>query len=306
MEIEMLREFITFSKHMNVTKAADDLHLAPSSLSRHISAMEKELGIPLITHKATKLFLTTAGSQLLDASCEIVANFESLIQKVDGLKQAGFTDVRISYALDDRSVIDIVSLAYASLCGTLEGLSVRSESIRGKSIYEALESDDIDIAVMYDLHDIDFQTYSAVPLIEDSILVALPKNAATEGIASVEPSDIVNRSVPWPTAARDDYLERAMRLFDGCEKRPPVHWIDADNMDTFFMHMLGEQEMWFFSKKQYEEYKNCIPTCFINSIVTCEVSGVDSRFTRYAVYRTDTPNRAAALFAEAMANVDLA
>ncbi|BDE96722.1 LysR family transcriptional regulator [Raoultibacter timonensis] len=304
MEIEMLREFITFSKHMNVTRAADELHLAPSSLSRHISAMEKELGIPLITHKATKLFLTTAGSQLLDAACAIAARYDNLIHKVDGLKQAGFSDVRIVYALDDRSIIDIVSLAYASLCDTLEGLSVRSECIRGKSICEALDDDEVDIAILYDLSGIDFDAYSAVPLIEDSILIALPKCAAVEGRTSIDPCEVMARSVPWPTASRDNYLERAMRMFDGCEKKPSIHWIDADNMDTFFMHMLDDQEMWFFSKKQYEEYRNCVPTCFMNSVVAYEVERVDSRFTRYAVYRTDTPNRAAALFAEAMANVD--
>lgn len=140
---------------------------------------------------------------------------------------------------------------------------------------------------------------------EDSILIALPKTAAFEGADGVVPCDVMGRSVPWPTASRDNYLERAMRMFDGCEKKPSVHWIDADNMDTFFMHMLDDQEMWFFSKKQYEEYRNCVPTCFMNSIVVCEVQGVDAAFTRYAVYRTDTPNREAALFAEAMASVNL-
>ncbi|MEG0322650.1 MAG: LysR family transcriptional regulator [Raoultibacter sp.] len=305
MEIEMLREFITFSKHMNVTKAADELHLAPSSLSRHISAMEKELGLPLITHKATKLLLTTAGSQLLDAASVITASYDSLMQKVGGLKESGLSDIRIAYALDDRAIIDRISLAYASLCTAIDGLTVRSECIREKTIYEALGSGDVDIAIMYDLAGVDLLTYSAVPLMEDSILIALPKTAAFEGVTSIAPCEVMGRSVPWPTASRDNYLERAMRMFDGCEKKPPVHWIDADNMDTFFMHMLDDQEMWFFSKKQYEEYRNCVPTCFMNSIVVCEVQGVDAAFTRYAVYRTDTPNREAALFAEAMASAGL-
>ena len=81
MEIDMLREFITFSRHMNVTKAADELHLAPSSLSRHISIMERELGIPLVAHKGARLFLTTAGSQLLDEASAITARYDALLDR---------------------------------------------------------------------------------------------------------------------------------------------------------------------------------------------------------------------------------
>lgn len=303
MEIDMLREFITFSRHMNVTKAADELHLAPSSLSRHISIMERELGIPLVAHKGARLFLTTAGSQLLDEASAITARYDALLERISGLKHSCFEDVRIAYALDDRSVIDTVSLAYISLKDALNGMSVRSENIRVKGIFDALKNNEIDIAIMYDLADVDLTIYCAVPLMDDSILVALPKSAATASLREVTPSDVMNRIVPWPSASRDNYLQRALRLFDACEKKPAIHWVDADNMDTFFMHILDEQEMWFFSKRQYESYANCVPTCFMSSIVVCEVKDADAAFKRYAVYRRDTRNEAVPLFAQALADV---
>ena len=43
MKIEVLREFIEFSSHLNVSSVARTLHMSQSSLSRHLIEMEKEL-----------------------------------------------------------------------------------------------------------------------------------------------------------------------------------------------------------------------------------------------------------------------
>ena len=44
MELSLLREFIVLSQTLNYTKAAEILHLTQTTLSKHIVAMEKELG----------------------------------------------------------------------------------------------------------------------------------------------------------------------------------------------------------------------------------------------------------------------
>ena len=44
MEMGYLREFIVFSSHMNVSKAARALHVSQPTLSHHIQALEKYFG----------------------------------------------------------------------------------------------------------------------------------------------------------------------------------------------------------------------------------------------------------------------
>ena len=44
MRFETLREFIIVAKHLNITKAAQELYLSQPSLSGRIAALEKELG----------------------------------------------------------------------------------------------------------------------------------------------------------------------------------------------------------------------------------------------------------------------
>lgn len=301
MDIRALHEFIAFSKNLNVTKCAEELNMAPSSLSRHLSAMERELGIELVAHKGTRLSLTAAGQMVLDASSAITARYDGLLDKIELLKNSEFGDIHVGYALDDRTSIDALSIAFATLRPRLPGVAVRADRIQEKTIFGALEKGAIDLAVLYELKGVDPQVFESRPFWRDSILIALPKNEANAGRTSVRPEEVMNCKLPWPSAARDNYLDRAMRMFDGCPARPTILWIDADNMDTFFMHVLDEREIWFLSKNHRDRYLGSIPACFANSIVPCEVAGVDSTVTRYAVWRRDNPNRAVAMLAEELA-----
>lgn len=53
MELSLLREFIVLSQTLNYTKAAEVLHLTQPTLSKHIVAMEKELGCSLLELRPT-------------------------------------------------------------------------------------------------------------------------------------------------------------------------------------------------------------------------------------------------------------
>ena len=48
MNIDHLREFVTFSQYMNFSVAAKKLFLSQPALSSHIKALEKDLGAPLV------------------------------------------------------------------------------------------------------------------------------------------------------------------------------------------------------------------------------------------------------------------
>jgi DNA-binding transcriptional LysR family regulator len=65
MRFESLNEFLTLVKRRSFTKAAGELYISQSSLSAHISALEKDLGFDLIDHSASSLSLTAAGGEFL-------------------------------------------------------------------------------------------------------------------------------------------------------------------------------------------------------------------------------------------------
>lgn len=65
MTIEQMREFVILAEERNYLVAADMLYSTQATLSRHIMAMEKELGFPLFTRSTKRIELTHEGSRFL-------------------------------------------------------------------------------------------------------------------------------------------------------------------------------------------------------------------------------------------------
>jgi DNA-binding transcriptional LysR family regulator len=237
---------------------------------------------------------------VLDASSAVVGRIDALAEQLAELKRSVHTTVRVTYALDDRTSIDALSLAFSDVKASMPGTSIRPERVREASTLEALAKDSVDLAVLYDLSCVDPNEFCSVPFKDDHVLIALARTSETQGRTTVRPEEVAGYSVPWPSGSRDNYVDCGMHLFDGCSRHPSIRWIDADNMDAFFMHAIEPQEMWFLSKNHHDLYAGSIPASYLDSIVTCTLEGVDSSFTRYAVWRKDCENPAVKPLADAL------
>ena len=81
MRFETLREFVMVAKHLNITKAAQELYLSQPSLSSRMSALEKELGYPLLDRSRNRIALTPAGAVLLDYAQRIIELHDEALDK---------------------------------------------------------------------------------------------------------------------------------------------------------------------------------------------------------------------------------
>lgn len=72
MKFEHLREFLTAAESKEMQQAAEVLKLSPSALSKHMKALEKELGAPLFK-RARHIELTQPGQVLLRYARQLVA-----------------------------------------------------------------------------------------------------------------------------------------------------------------------------------------------------------------------------------------
>ena len=70
MEIEYLREFAVIAKLESFSRAAEELCISQSSLSKHIATLEKELGVPLLERTSRKVTVSTAGGQILPLAAQ--------------------------------------------------------------------------------------------------------------------------------------------------------------------------------------------------------------------------------------------
>ena len=79
MNLEYLAEFKAIIQWGSFTKAAYELNMSQSTLSKHIAALEKELDVLLFNRSTSGLALTSAGEKVLYTSNEI----EDLMQELN-------------------------------------------------------------------------------------------------------------------------------------------------------------------------------------------------------------------------------
>jgi LysR family glycine cleavage system transcriptional activator len=65
--LDLLRGFEAAARHLNFTRAADELFITQSAVSRQIKTLEDRLGVALFVRQAKGLRLTEAGAQLYHA-----------------------------------------------------------------------------------------------------------------------------------------------------------------------------------------------------------------------------------------------
>lgn len=80
--------FIAVCRHMNFTHAAEELHLAQSTVSLHIHSLEKYYGEKLFIFHGKKIQLTEAGQMILDSATTQMLDEQRLLQKIHSKNQA--------------------------------------------------------------------------------------------------------------------------------------------------------------------------------------------------------------------------
>lgn len=96
MDIRQIKVFSTVAKHLNFTKAAEELFITQSSVSKIIRSLEDELGMVLF-HRSPKIQLTDIGKELYRKSDLLISLIESIpndIQEVAELNR-GFIRIGI-------------------------------------------------------------------------------------------------------------------------------------------------------------------------------------------------------------------
>ncbi len=78
--LHQLRIFAAVAKHLNITKASEELHITQPSVSQQLKFLEEEIGVKLYNKLSRGIELTERGQRLLN-------DVEPLLLQVDNLKE---------------------------------------------------------------------------------------------------------------------------------------------------------------------------------------------------------------------------
>lgn len=80
--LDILNEFLSVAKHLSFTIAAKELFITQSTLSRHISALEAEMGVVLFKRNKRHVQLTSAGQILQEDGARIIMQMRDMENRV--------------------------------------------------------------------------------------------------------------------------------------------------------------------------------------------------------------------------------
>src|SRR3954452_21348354 len=90
-----LRALDAAARHLNFTRAADELGLTPAAISHQIKEIEDQLGMPLFVRTSRTVQLTEAGTVIHEAAVEALAMLGRALTKARKIKR-GATELKVT------------------------------------------------------------------------------------------------------------------------------------------------------------------------------------------------------------------
>jgi len=142
-----LTYFLQLAETMNYTQAAQILGITQPALTQQIKKLERTVGAPLFYSVGKKLRLSDAGYTMLDATHKIYA---ILNQATDEIQQStsatqGEINIGLLASVEDAVFEDFAILSYQNN----PELKISFHMLTRKEIWERLENNKIDLAIMY-------------------------------------------------------------------------------------------------------------------------------------------------------------
>src|SRR5262245_28775371 len=85
--LDLLRGFEAAARHLSFTRAAAELHVTQSAVSRQIKTLEDQLGVRLFRRLNRALLLTEEGQALARATATALGGIEQAVARLPGLAQ---------------------------------------------------------------------------------------------------------------------------------------------------------------------------------------------------------------------------
>lgn len=215
MTINQIRYFIALANCLNFTKAADQLYISQSALSRQISTMEAELNLQLFVRTQRFVKLTPAGKALLDDLSGINDQYTEAINRAKDV-QLGLSGLLHIGILDGTRVDDLLPpvIAYFSKKYPNVDLSLRNHSFN--RLVEGLYDGTLDLAItlLFDIQGRQNLKYRVIEKTRDHIVVH--KDHRLAGETTITFSDIKDDT--FIIVAHEDSYTSGKLILDACKR----------------------------------------------------------------------------------------
>lgn len=141
-----MRELLVLEEQGSYTRAAEQLFITQSALSRHINAMEKELGVQLLNRNTHNLTFTLTGREVCKTFREIVSLYDHCIAGLSERSDIVFGSLRLGMLYhtinrDWGGILPAFRQKYPQIY-------IRTVSRQPREIFQALLDNSIDVGIL--------------------------------------------------------------------------------------------------------------------------------------------------------------
>jgi len=143
-ELRDLVAFVAVASHLHFSRAAADLHLSQPALSRTIRRLEERVGVRLLERSTRNVALTSAGEIFLAEARLALQHANAAVRDARAVGREPQRSLVVGYSpFCRRTASELISAAADSV----RGLTIAHRQEYGVWLLEALERDEIDLAI---------------------------------------------------------------------------------------------------------------------------------------------------------------
>lgn len=145
MDLKRLKTFVTVADRGTVTSAAAALRITQPALSRHLQDLQAEFGVPVFEQVGRRLQLTTEGSQLLQASRDLLSQADNLLQHARSLSRGDIGELRVGAT--SHMIANVFPAFLRRFAARYPGVRVKTVEAGGIDQWELLRRGELHAAV---------------------------------------------------------------------------------------------------------------------------------------------------------------
>jgi DNA-binding transcriptional LysR family regulator len=143
--LRQLKVFEAVARHLNFTRAAEELHLTQPAVSMQIKQLEESVGLPLFEHIGKKIDLTEAGNELHHYSRAIAQQLDEAEEVMEALKGVHRGRLRVSVPSTANYFATRLLAAFSQ---RYEGVTFSLDVTNRECLLRQLEHNERDLVIM--------------------------------------------------------------------------------------------------------------------------------------------------------------
>ncbi|NBI28407.1 LysR family transcriptional regulator [Chengkuizengella marina] len=227
MELRQLIYFVKVANKQHVTKAAEELHVAQSAVSRQIHQLEEELGVKLFIPKGRNLQLTPVGRLFLRRMESIISQFDKAVEEVHEFMDPELGEIRLGFP--HSLGVDFVPLLVSKFKRDHPNVKFRFKQGKYNTLLKSLKTGDIDLALISPFPEDDEYVTGEVLLTEE-LFAILPPDHVLSNEKEIRLGQLKDESF---VLFNEEYSLRTI-VWDACENAgfTPNIGFEGEETDT--------------------------------------------------------------------------